>query len=72
MDRQTLLDLVADGPIRMRMNNGDEYVVTDPNELMVDESLAFVMTRNDEGKLRVRLLSLVAMCSAERVDLSAS
>lgn len=70
MDRDELVNLIRQGPVRVRMNNGDIYDIPDREFGVVGDLHAAVLVRDDDGLLRARVLSLVCMCSAEPYELS--
>ncbi len=71
MDRETLVDAIADGPVRIFMNDGRSFDVPSPEFAIVDTTAAHILTKDSDGKLRARILSLVCMTSVERIDTAA-
>ncbi|MGL4514136.1 MAG: hypothetical protein ACRCT8_13680 [Lacipirellulaceae bacterium] len=65
MDRDSILELIRLGPVRIKMNNGDTFDVPSIEFATVSDLTAAVLVRSEDGKLRHRLLSLVAICSVE-------
>ncbi|MEQ1828733.1 MAG: hypothetical protein ABL921_22410 [Pirellula sp.] len=68
MDRTTLVDAIKSGPIRVRMNDGSEYIILSPEFCVVSEIAAHTLYKDDEGKLRPRTLALVCMVSIEPLE----
>ena len=67
MDREGLTALIKEGPVRIRMNNGDIYDVPGIEFAAVGDITAAVLVRGDDNKLRPLHLALVAMCSVEPI-----
>jgi len=65
MDRETLNRALGDCPIRIKMNNGEEFTVPSREHALVSDLAIDVLSRGEDGKLRNVLLSLVAICSVE-------
>lgn len=65
MDRKTLNGLVNLGPLAIKMNDGERYVIDSREMIIVDDIAAHVLCRDDDGKMRTRHLALVCMCSVE-------
>ncbi|MEQ1829658.1 MAG: hypothetical protein ABL921_27090 [Pirellula sp.] len=71
MDRDTLLDAIRKGPIRVHMNDGQHFDILNLEMAVVDDIAAHVLTRNDDGKYRTKILSLVCMVSIESISQNA-
>ncbi|XZE19928.1 hypothetical protein SH449x_005259 [Pirellulaceae bacterium SH449] len=67
MDKQVLDNAIAEGPIRITMNNGEIFDILDPKTVLVDATTAYVLRRAEDGKLRAVWLALVCMCKIERL-----
>ncbi len=65
MDRKELNLLIAEGPIRIRMNDGRSYDVENHDWISVSDISAAVLHRDDDGKLRHVHLPLVTMSAVE-------
>lgn len=65
MDRRELNELIRQGPVRIRMNNGEKYDVPGMEFAMVSDNSAAVLVSGEDGKLRTKHLALVAVCSVE-------
>jgi hypothetical protein len=66
MDRKELLDILENGPTRIRMNYGRSYDVQSTEFVTVSDIAAAVLYRDEEdGKLRHAYLPLVTMCAVE-------
>jgi hypothetical protein len=70
MERQELNALIAQGPIRLRMNDGRAYDVEKPEFVSVSDISAAVPYRGDDGKLRHMHLPLVTMSGVEPLKTS--
>ena len=68
MDRQELTSLIASGPVRIRMNNGDTIDISHPEMATVSDISAAVLVRSEDGRLRHRHLALVCVCSVEELS----
>ena len=66
MDREELTELIRQGPVRIKMNNGDSFDVESSEFASVSDIAAAVLVRDEEdGKLRHKHLSLVCIGSVE-------
>jgi hypothetical protein len=66
MDREALTELIKQGPVLVKMNNGDAYEIPSSEFALVSDLHVYVLVRSEsDGKLRAKILSLVAICSAE-------
>jgi hypothetical protein len=65
MDRKELNALIAEGPIRIRMNDGRSYDVENHDFICVSDISASVLCRGEDGKLRHVHLPLVTMTAVE-------
>lgn len=70
MDRKPLVDLINEGPVRIRMNNGDQFDIPSSEFAIVSDLHVHVLVRDKDGTLRSRILSLVCICSAEPYELA--
>ncbi len=68
MHRDELAGLIKQGPVRIRMNNGDVWDIPSSEFGIVGDLHAHILHRDADGLLRGRTLSLIAMCSAELLD----
>ena len=48
MDREELTQLIAQGPVRIRINNGDTFDITGSEMAIVSDISAAVLVRKDE------------------------
>ncbi len=71
MDREELTKLIAEGPIRIRMNDGRSYEVAGPEFATVSDIAAAVLYRAEDGKYRHMHLPLVTMSGVEPIETSA-
>jgi hypothetical protein len=65
VDREALMELILSGPVRVRMNSGDEYDIPNSEFAVVNDLHAVVLIRQPDGRLKTKILSLVCMVSAE-------
>ena len=65
MDREELTALIAKGPVRIRMNDGHEYMIESSEFATVSDIAAAVLYRAEDGKLRHMHLPLVTMSGVE-------
>ena len=69
MDREELVALMNEGPIRIHMNDGREYTVVNPGEAIVSDISAHVLYRSEtDGKLKAMVLPLVTMSGVEPLN----
>ncbi len=69
MDRDELNELIAKGPVRILMNDGNEYTVESSEFITVSDIAAAVLYRNEEdGKYRHMHLPLVTMAGVEPIS----
>jgi hypothetical protein len=68
MDRQELSHLIAQGPVRIRMNNGETVDIPHAEMATVSDISAAVLVRGEDGRLRHRHLALVCICSVEELS----
>ena len=68
MDRDELIHLIQQGPVRVRMNNGDVWDIPSAEFAIVGDLHAAVLVHDDDGVRRAKILSLVCMCSAEPME----
>lgn len=67
MDRDTLVAAIKAGAIRVHMNDGRSFEILSPEFAIVDSIAAHVLTRDDDGKYRARILALVRMVEIEHL-----
>jgi len=65
MDREELTALIAKGPVRIRMNDGEVYTIESSEFVTVSDIAAAVLYRADDGKFRHMHLPLVTMSGVE-------
>ncbi len=65
MDREELLELMKEGPIRITMNSGDTVEITSTEMAVVSSMSVIALVKCDDGKLRSHLYPLVAISKAE-------
>ena len=67
MDRQTLLDEVRLGPIRVFMNDGTWHDIPSIEHCLVDQIAARVLYQDEAGVWRTKVLALVCMSRIEHL-----
>jgi hypothetical protein len=68
MDRETLLDAIKQGPVRVHMNDGRSFEIPSMEFAIVDSIAAHVLIKEPDGKYRARILSLVCMTEIEKLS----
>ena len=68
MDREELNALIAKGPVRIHMNDGQSYFVPSPEFALVSDIAAAVLYLADDGKYRHFHLPLVTMSGVEPIE----
>ena len=68
MDREELIHLIHQGPVRVRMNNGDQWDIPSAEFAIVGDLHAAVLVRDEDGIRRAKILSLVCISSAEPME----
>lgn len=71
MDRESLDKLLAVGPVRILMNDGNSYSIDKPDKAIVDEISCYTLYRDSEGKVRTMILPLVTISGVEPLEASA-
>jgi len=72
MDRSDLMSALDQGPVRVYMNDGKAYDISDHKSCIVDSTTAYVLYRREDGKLKAHWLALVSMNRIESIDVAAS
>lgn len=67
MDRQTLMDEVRQGPVRVFMNDGTHHDIPSIEYCLVDQVAARILYRDEAGTWRTKVLSLVCMSRIEHL-----
>jgi ribosomal protein S4E len=68
MDRDTLISAIDQGPVRVHMNDGTSFEISDHKSCAVDDMTAYVLYRDEQTqKIKAHWLSLVCMTRTERV-----
>lgn len=70
MDRETLLQAIEHGPVRVTMNDGSSYDIDSLRDVAVDSSVCYLMKRGDDGRYRAIWLSLVCMTKVEQMEVA--
>ncbi|MFN7289275.1 MAG: hypothetical protein ACK5YR_20240 [Pirellula sp.] len=72
MDRETLLQAIEHGPVRVTMNDGSCYEVDSLRDVAVDSTTCYLMRRGEDGRYRAIWLALVCMTKVEQLSVSTS
>ena len=72
MDRETLLQAIEHGPVRVTMNDGSCYEVDSLRDVAVDSTTFYLMRRGEDGRYRAIWLALVCMTKVEPLSVSTS
>ena len=67
MDRDTLLEEIRTGPVRVHMNDGTSFLIPSREVALVDQIAASVLYKDDAGIWKTHVLSLVCMTRIERM-----
>lgn len=70
MDREELMKVIRQGPVRITMNNNQTFHVPDREFAIVDDIAAHVLYRETNGKMRTVILPLVTMAVVEQLETS--
>jgi hypothetical protein len=70
MDRDELIHLIQQGPVRVQMNNSDEWDIFSAEFAIIGDVHAAVLVRDGDGIRRAKILSRVCVCSAEPLELA--
>jgi hypothetical protein len=71
MDRETLLQAVEHGPVRVTMNDGSVYDIDSLRDVAVDQAVCYLMRRDREtGRYKAVWLSLVCMTKVEQLEVA--
>ena len=68
MDRVELTRLIAQGPVRIRMNNADTFDIPNAEMATVSDISAAMLVRSEDGRLRHQHLALVCICSVDELS----
>jgi hypothetical protein len=68
MDRETLLQAIENGPVRVTMNDGSSYDIGGLRDVTVDSSTCYLMQRGPDGRYRAIWLALVCMTKVEQMS----
>jgi hypothetical protein len=66
MDRETLLQAIEQGPVRVTMNDGSTHEIEGLRDVAVDSTTCYLMKRGDDGRYRAVWLALVCMTKVEQ------
>lgn len=69
MDRETLLQAIEHGPVRVTMNDGSSYDIDSLRDVAVDSTTCYVMKRGADGRYRAIWLALVCMTKVEQLSI---
>ncbi len=68
MDREELIEVMRQGPIRITMNSGDTVEITNREMALVTPMSVIALVKSDDGKLRTRFYPLVAISMVESLS----
>ncbi len=72
MDRKELMDAIRKGPLRIRMNDGSEYLIDGLETAVVSDIAAHVLYRDEQdNKYRAVILPLVTMAAVHPLEAGA-
>lgn len=71
MDRETLLQAVEHGPVRVTMNDGSSHDIESLRDVAVDSTTCYLMKRADDGRYRAIWLALACMTKVEQLSKAA-
>lgn len=67
MDRETLLQAIEQGLVRITRNDGSTYDIDGLRDVAVDNMTCYLMQRAEDGRFRALWLSLVCMVKVEQI-----
>lgn len=71
MDRETLLQAIEHGPVRVTMSDGSAYDIESLRDVAVDQAVCYLMRRDSEsGRYKAVWLSLVCMTKVEQLEVA--
>ena len=70
LDRETLLQAIEHGPVRLTMNDGSSYEISSLRDVAVDSTTCYLMKRGDDGRYRAVWLALVCMTKVEQLSVA--
>jgi hypothetical protein len=70
MDRETLLQAIEQGPVRVTMNDGSSYDIDGLRDVAVDSTTCYLMKRGADGHYRAIWLALVCMTKVEQLSIA--
>ena len=68
MDRETFLQAIGHGPVRVTMNDGSSYDIDGLRDVAVDSTTCYLMKRGDDGRYHSIWLALVCMTKVEQLS----
>ena len=69
MDREELQELVNAGTVWVKMNSGDVFKL-ERDQTIISDLCVHVLHRSADGRLRAKLLPLVAMSVADQEEIA--
>jgi hypothetical protein len=70
MDRETLLQAIENGPVRVTMKDGSCYEIESLRDVAVDSTTCYLLKRGDDGRCRAVWLALVCMTKVEQLSIA--
>lgn len=68
MDRETLLQAIEHGPVRVTMNDGSSYDIESLRDVAVDSTTCYLKRRASDDRYRAIWLALVCMTKVEQLS----
>ncbi len=70
MDRETLLQAIENGPVRVTMNEGASYDIDSLRDVAVDSTTCYLRKRGADGRYRAIWLAMVCMTKVEQLSIA--
>jgi hypothetical protein len=68
MARETLLQAIELGPVRVTMNDGSTFDIDSLRDVAVDSTTCYLMKRGPDGRYRAIWLALVCMTKIDQLE----
>jgi len=68
VDRVTLTEAIKNGPVELFVNDDSRFVIQSSEFAIVDKRAAYVLTKDSDGEMRTRILSLANITRIEVLD----
>ncbi len=70
IDRETLLQAIEHGPVRVTMNDGSSYDIDSLRTVAVDSTTCYLIKKGEDGRYRAIWLALVCMTKVEQLSIA--